>query len=346
MRLQVVSFPPVIVTRPEEAPDESELIKRITSHDPDEVMPEKSFNKSLTERQIAVVRKWIEQGAEWKGHWSYLAPVRPAEPAAEGPAGFVRNPIDKFVLAKLKEHNLSPSPEADKVTLIRRLSFDVTGLPPTPQEVKAFVEDTSTDAYEKLVDRLLASPAYGERMAEYWLDLVRYADTSGFETDHFFIAAWRYRDWVIESFNKDTPYTEFVQAQIAADEIWGTNLDHDGHSKMPAEKEQNLRRRIGTGLFTIGSFPIEYTYYGDQWRAEWAGDAVETVGSAFLGLTVGCARCHDHKFDPISHRDFYKMTALFAGSSEREIPVAVATWARENPRALRIVRSVAPRESP
>src|SRR6185369_203799 len=153
------------------------------------------------------------------------------------------------------------------------------------------------------------------------LDLVRYADTSGFETDHFFITAWRYRDYVINSFNTDKPYNTFVQEQIAADELWSTNMDLEGTLKLPKEKEENVNRRIGTSLFTLGSFPIEFTYYGDQFRAEWQADAVDTVGSAFLGLTVGCARCHDHKFDPISQRDYYKMTALFAGSVEREIPL-------------------------
>src|SRR5262249_32944421 len=166
-----------------------------------------------------------------------------------------------------------------------------------------------------------SSPRYGERWGRYWLDLVRYADTSGFETDHFFITAWRYRDYVIASFNADKPYNTFVQEQIAADELWSTSMELEGTSKLPKEKEENARRRIGTSLFTIGSFPIEYTYYGEQFRAEWEADAVDTVGSAFLGLTVGCARCHDHKFDPISQRDYYRMCALFAGSEEREIPL-------------------------
>ena len=212
-------------------------------------------------------------------------------------------------------------PQADRRTLVRRAYFDLHGLPPTPEQVEQFVNDKSPDAYEKLIDRLLASPRYGERWGRYWLDLVRYADTSGFETDHFFTTAWRYRDYVINSFNTDKPYNTFVQEQIAADELWSTNMDLEGTSKLPKEKEENVNRRIGTSLFTLGSFPIEFTYYGDQFRAEWQADAVDTVGAAFLGLTVGCARCHDHKFDPISQRDYYRMTALFAGSVEREIPL-------------------------
>jgi hypothetical protein len=283
---------------------------------------------ALTAAEVGAIRDWINKGATWTGEskavapswWSFKKPVRPAVPTVSD-AARVRNPIDAFILAKLDEKKLKLAPDADRKTLARRAYFDLHGLPPTPEQVEEFVNDKAPDAYEKLIDRLLASPRYGERWGRNYLDLVRYADTSGFETDHFFIAAWRYRDWVIESFNKDKSYTTFVQEQIAADEVWGTNLDHEGHSKMPAEKEENLRRRIGTGLFTIGSFPLEYTYYGDQWRAEWSADAVDTVGAAFLGLTVGCARCHDHKFDPISHRDYYKLTAMFAGSSEREIPL-------------------------
>src|SRR6185369_3238888 len=305
---------------------ESLLYKAVRREGDLQMPPGKS---ALAAAEVNAIRDWINGGARWASTprnapaatwWSFKKPARPAVPTLKD-ASRVRNPIDAFILAKLDQQGLHLAPEADRATFARRAYFDLHGLPPTPEQVTEFVNDKSPDAYEKLIDRILASPRYGERWGRSWLDLVRYADTSGFETDHFFIAAWRYRDWVIESFNKDTPYTEFVQAQIAADEIWGTNLDHDGHSKMPEEKERNLHRRIGTGLFTIGSFPIEYTYYGDQWRAEWAGDAVDTVGAAFLGLTVGCARCHDHKFDPISHRDYYSMTAIFAGSSEREIPL-------------------------
>jgi hypothetical protein len=305
--------------------DESLLYKAVRRDGEIQMPPGKT---ALTAAEVGAIRDWIDKGAKWTGEskavapswWSFKKPVRPAVPTVSD-AARVRNPIDAFILAKLDEKKLKLAPEADRRTLARRAYFDLQGLPPTPEQVEEFANDKAPDAYEKLVDRLLASPRYGERWGRNYLDLVRYADTSGFETDHFFIAAWRYRDWVIESFNKDKAYTTFVQEQIAADEIWGTNLDHEGHSKMPAEKEENLKRRVGTGLFTIGSFPIEYTYYGDQWRAEWAGDAVDTIGAAFLGLTVGCARCHDHKFDPISHRDYYKLTAMFAGSSEREIPL-------------------------
>src|SRR5205807_7456128 len=168
----------------------------------------------------------------------------------------------------------------------------------TPEEVDQFVNDQSSDAYEKLIERLLASPRYGERWGRYWLDLVRYADTSGFETDHFFLTAWRYRDYVIDSFNTDKPYTTFVQEQIAADELWSTNMDLEGTLKLPKEKEENVNRRIGTSLFTLGSFPIEFTYYGDQYRPEGKAKPVKRWGPAFPGWTWGSAGVNDHKSDP------------------------------------------------
>lgn len=279
---------------------------------------------SLTPKEVAVLRDWINSGARvempaksdaapvW---WSFRKPVRPTPPRK------ANNPIDAFILAKLEEKGLRPAAPATAEALVRRAYFDLHGLPPTPEQVDEFVNDKSPDAYGKLIDRLLASPRYGERWGRYWLDLVRYADTSGFETDHFYITAWRYRDYVIKSFNTDKPYNTFVQEQIAADELWSTSMDLEGTSNTPKEKEENVNRRIGTSLFTLGAFPIEYTYYGDQYRAEWQAEAVDTVGAAFLGLTVGCARCHDHKFDPISQRDYYRMSALFAGSVEREIPL-------------------------
>jgi cytochrome c553 len=290
----------------------------------------------LTPTEVGILRDWINAGAHWEANsttnstansrtgaatwWSFRKPMRPRVPAV-GDSAWVRNPIDAFILARMEQHGLRPAPRADRRTLARRAYFDLHGLPPTPEQVDQFVNDKSSDAYERLIDHLLASPRYGERWGRYWLDLVRYADTSGFETDHFFITAWRYRDYVIQSFNSDKPYTTFVQEQIAADELWSTNMDLEGTLKLPKEKQENVNRRIGTSLFTLGSFPIEFTYYGDQFRAEWQADAVDTVGAAFLGLTVACARCHDHKFDPISQRDYYRMCALFAGSVEREIPL-------------------------
>lgn len=300
------------------------LVKAVTREGDLHMPPGKT---PLPADEVKTLRAWIDAGAGYESistaksaWWSFQRPVRPAVPTVKS-ATRVRNPIDRFILAKLEQQGLRLAPPPDRRTLVRRATFDLHGLPPSPAEVDEFVADKSPDAYEKLIDRLLKSPRYGERWGRYWLDLVRYADTSGFETDHFFTTAWRYRDYVINSLNDDKPYTTFVQEQIAADELWSTSTDLEGTSKLPPEKQVNLNRRIGTSLFTLGSFPIEYTYYGDQFRAEWQADAVDTVGAAFLGLTVGCARCHDHKFDPISQRDYYQLAAIFAGSVEREIPL-------------------------
>jgi hypothetical protein len=298
--------------------------------------------KALSAADVDTIRKWIDGGAPWNSAapvqqstwWSFRKPVRPPVPAVKDQA-WVKNPIDAFILARLEKEGLRPSPEADRRTLIRRASFDLLGLPPDPKDVEQFVNDKSPDAWEKLVDRYLASPRYGERWARYWLDLVRYADTSGFETDHFFPNGWRYRDYVIDSFNKDKPYTTFVQEQIAADEIWPDNLELEGGIHLSAKKQEDVNRRIGTSMYTVGSFPIEFTYYGDQWRAEWESDATDVTGAAFMGLTFGCARCHDHKFDPIKQKDYYSLSAFFAGSEEREIPLVsqfdILTYTRSMP---------------
>ena len=297
---------------------------------------------ALDPSKIGLLGKWIDAGAPWPtdakvsdepSWWSFRKPERPAVPEPKDKS-WVRNPIDTFILAKLNEQGLEPVEPADRWTLVRRAYFDLHGLPPTPEQVGEFVNDPSNDAYAKLIDRLLESERYGERWGRYWLDLVRYADTSGFETDHFYTTAWRYRDYVIESFNEDKPYTTFVQEQIAADEIWSTDMDLEGTLHLPEEKKINVKRRIGTSLFTLGAFPVEYTYYGDLYRAEWSAEAVDLIGSAFLGLTVKCARCHDHKSDPIGQRDYYRLAAFFAGSAEREIPLVSLFDMQSNTRSF------------
>ncbi|MBM3735993.1 MAG: DUF1553 domain-containing protein [Acidobacteria bacterium] len=301
-------------------PDKSLLYQAVERSGPLKMPP---TGAALTPAELRVISDWIRAGAPFDAvakdpapaWWSFRKPVRPPIPAAS------THPVDAFVLAKLRDKGLQPAAEADKRTLVRRAYLDLTGLPPTPGQADAFVNNASPDAYTKLIDHLLESPRYGERWGRYWLDLVRYADTAGFETDHFYVNAWRYRDYVIKAFNDDKPYDTFLREQVAADEIWPTNMDLEGTLKLPKEKAENVSRRIGTSLFTLGSFPIEYTYYGDQYRTEWQADAVDTIGSAFLGLSVACARCHDHKFDPVSQRDYYRMAALFAGSVEREIPL-------------------------
>ncbi|HZN65242.1 MAG TPA: PSD1 and planctomycete cytochrome C domain-containing protein [Tepidisphaeraceae bacterium] len=283
------------------AKTQDDLLKRIRSGDPDELMPPPESGKSLTERQKAVLARWVEQGAQWQGHWSYLKPTRPAVPEVDQP-GFVRNPIDKFVLARLKELNLQPSPEADRVTLIRRLSFDLTGLPPTPAEAKAFVEDQSPEAYEKLVDKLLASPAYGERMAAYWLDLVRYADTIGYHSDNP-MNAWPYRDYVIKAFNSNKPFDRFTVEQIAGDLLPDAAVE---------QKVASAYNRLLQTTEEGGAQPKEYA-------AKYAADRVRNLGSVWLGQTMGCCECHDHKFDPFTTKEFYQLAAFFADVQEAPV---------------------------
>ncbi|MCU1330741.1 MAG: Planctomycete cytochrome [Bryobacterales bacterium] len=300
-------------------------------------------NVTLPAADVEAIRQWIDRGANWPStvkvveqptFWSFRKPVRSAVPQVSDTL-WAKNAIDAFVLARMEKEGMRPAPAADRRTLIRRVSFDLTGLPPDATDVDAFVSDQSPDAYSKVVEKYLASPRYGEHWGKAYLDLVRYADTAGFETDHFYPNAWRYRDYVVSAFNTDKPYNEFVQEQIAADEIWSNNMDGDGSTRAPEKKQQDLLRRVGTGLFTVGSFPIEYTYFGEEARAEWQSEAVDVTGAAFLGLTVGCAKCHDHKFDPIRQKDYYSLAAFFAGSEEREIPLvnafAVQTYNRQMP---------------
>ncbi len=291
---------------------------------------------------LRALREWLDAGAPWEdaarktadsSWWAFRPPVLSAVPVTEGDR-WSRNPIDRFLLAALGGKGLAPAPEADRRTLIRRATFDLHGLPPDPAAVDLFVKDSSPDAYEKLIDGLLASPRYGERWGRHWLDVVRYADTGGYETDVVYANAWRYRDYVIASLNNDTPFDVFVQEQIAADEIWPDNLDLDGGYDIPRDKQANLHRRLGTGLYTIGPMAVEFTFFGDQFRAEWQAEAVDTTAAAMLGLTFACARCHDHKFDPVSQRDYYRLAAFFAGSEDREIPLVSRMGIYEHTRHL------------
>src|SRR5579871_2582185 len=271
-------------------PAASLLLKAVAQTDPGLKMPP---TMKLSEDQIAILTQWVRSGAVWpdygKGEasggvadmWA-LQPVRkPTLPKVKN-AAWVRNPIDAFVLAKLEAKGMQPAPPAGKRELIRRVTFDLVGLPPTPEEIAAFMADTSPDAYEKLVDRLLASPRYGERWARYWLDLVRYADTNGYERDAEKPYSWKYRDYVIQALNEDKPYNRFVTEQLAGDEL-------------PDRNESTV---AATGFLRLGTWddepndPLQYKY-------ERLDDLVHATGTAFLGLTVRCARCHDHKFDPI-----------------------------------------------
>jgi mono/diheme cytochrome c family protein len=288
--------------------------------------------KRLTAGEVKLLGEWIDAGAQWPegaaaaaknsepSWWSFRKPVRPAVPAVKD-AAWVKTPVDAFVLSELEAKGLRPAPPADRQTLVRRAYFDLTGLPPTPEQVSAFLADDSPDAYEKLVDKLLSSPRYGERWGRFWLDLVRYADTGGFEHDLYFPNAWRYRDWVIKSFNDDKPYDQFVQEQIAADEIWPNDLALEGSYELPKQKQIDLERRIGTGMYTVGTLMPVSGLNPDLLRSEWLADAADVTGAAFMGLTFGCARCHDHKFDPIPQRDYFRLQAVFAASEEQEIPL-------------------------
>jgi hypothetical protein len=259
---------------------------------------------ALAAAEVEALRRWIAAGAAWgeiETWWAFRPPRKPG------------GDIDSLWGRR--------GPRADRRTLVRRAYFDLHGLPPPPEEVEAFVQDQAPDAWARLIDRLLASPRYGERWGRHWLDVVRYADTGGFETDIYFPNAWRYRDYVIKSFNDDKPYDRFVQEQIAGDEIWRDNLDLAGGYGIPKEKREHLEARIGTALYNFGPVEHEAALDGNKLRYEWWSEAVDTTGAAFLGLTIACARCHDHKLDPIPQRDYYRLAAMFAASEQREIPV-------------------------
>ncbi|MGB7160760.1 MAG: DUF1553 domain-containing protein [Tepidisphaeraceae bacterium] len=277
---------------------ESELIRRITSTDPDEKMPPPEDIRKLKPAQVETLKHWVEQGAPWGQHWAFTSVKPSAVPAPSDPA-WVKNAIDAFVLNALGNRKLRPSPEADKATLIRRVSFDLTGLPPTPAEVDAFVADPSASAYETLVDRLLASPRYGERMATDWLDLARYADTHGYQMDRY-RAMWPWRNWVIKAFNQNLPFDDFLTWQLAGD-------------LLPSPTKE---QRLATGFNRLHMQNEEGGVVEEEFRVAYVVDRVNTMGTAFLGLTLECSRCHDHKYDPITQKDFYSLFAFFQNIDE------------------------------
>jgi hypothetical protein len=283
-------------------PERSELFRRVTAQGAARMPPLKSGRK-LSDRQVALLREWIERGAPWKGHWAYVRPVRPVPPAAEEP-GFVRNPIDRFVLAGLRRAGQGHAAEADRVTLARRLYFDLLGLPPTWAQVQAFVNDPCPDAYERLVDRLLASPHFGERMALHWLDLVRYADTIGYYTDVPMPVA-PYRDWVIRAFNANLPFDRFTCEQLAGDLL----------PPAPAP-EAALWQKVASGYNRLLQTTEETGAQAREYEAKYAADRVRNLSTVWLGTTMGCCQCHDHKYDPFTARDFYRLAAFFADVHE------------------------------
>ena len=279
-------------------PDKSPLIRRIESKDPKFRMPPEEAHRALKPEQIALLRQWVKEGAHYEPHWAFVAPKLPAVPVTKDQQ-WARNDVDRFILSRLEKDGLTPSPEADKRTLIRRVTYDLIGLPPTPEEVNAFVADKSPNAYEKIVDRLLASPRYGEHRAHYWLDVARYGDTQGLHVDNF-RSIWPYRDYVIKAYNDNKPFNQFIREQIAGDMLPDKNLDTIIASAY-------LRAGISSGE---GGTVIE------ELRVNNKRERAEAFGAALLGLTTGCAVCHDHKFDPISQKDFYQLTAFFNNLTE------------------------------
>lgn len=274
-------------------PDASELVERIFSTDPDLVMPPPSSHKQLTAEQQQTLRQWIAEGAKYEAHWSLIPPRKPEIPATRNSA-WVRNPLDAFVLAKLESRGLQPAAEADLPTLVRRAALDLTGLPPTPAELVEVLQDPAPDRYERFVDRLLAKPQWGEHRGRYWLDYARYADTHGIHFDNY-REVWAYRDWVINAFNANQPFDQFTIEQLAGDLL----------------PEPTLEQQIATGFNRCNITTNEGGVIGEEYLVLYARDRVETTSLVWLGLTAGCAVCHDHKYDPLSQKEFYELAAFF-----------------------------------
>ncbi|HEX3659699.1 MAG TPA: DUF1553 domain-containing protein [Pirellulales bacterium] len=293
---------------------DSEVIRRIISDDPDEQMPPPKSGLKLAAREIEALKQWIDAGAEYQAHWALIPPRRPPVPAikqvagaanssplaGEGGAREAANPVDHFIRARLESQAISPAAEADKPTLLRRVTFDLTGLPPTPAEVDAFLADTSPEAYDKAVDRLLTSPRYGERMATNWLDAARYADTNGYQSDEQ-RQMWRWRDWVIEAFNRNLPFDQFTIQQLAGDLL----------------PNPTLEQIVATGFNRNHRANSEGGIIAEEFLVEYAVDRLDTTATVWLGLTIGCARCHDHKYDPITQKEFYQLLAFFNNVPEQ-----------------------------
>jgi mono/diheme cytochrome c family protein len=279
-------------------PEKSELIKRVTTTDENDVMPPPKTGKKLSAGQIELLTRWISEGAKWAEHWAFVPPKRPELPEVKEKS-WPRNEIDHFILARLEKDGLKPSPEADKRTLARRATFHLTGLPPTPQEVDAFLADGSAEAYEKLVDRLLESPRYGEHMARYWLDAARYADSHGYHIDSE-RSMWKYRDWVVDAFNKNLPFDQFTTEQLAGDML----------------PEPTIDQKIASGYIRSNMSTGEGGAIVEEYQAKYTFDRVETTGTIWMGMTLTCARCHTHKYDPITKHEYYGLYAFFNNLNE------------------------------
>ncbi len=303
-------------------PAKSLLVQRITAPDPARRMPPAFSHKSLTSQQQETLKNWIQAGANWQEHWAFRAPERPDPPEIKA-AAWPRNPIDRFILARLESKGLAPAPEASKRTLIRRLAFDLTGLPPAPEDVEAFVADPSPGAYDKLIHKYLNSPRWGEHRARYWLDAARYGDTHGIHIDNY-REIWPYRDWVINAFNRNMPFDRFTIEQIAGDLL----------------PNPTLEQKVATGFQRCNVTTNEAGVIIEEIEAMYAKDRADTIGAVYLGLTVGCATCHDHKFDPIPQKDFYALTAFFRNTTQNAMdgnvfdtpPIVVVPNPEDRPR--------------
>ena len=314
---------------------DSRLFQRISAKEEPTRMPPPGAERKLTENQIELIRLWIDQGAKWDTHWAYTPPRRPSLPAVKN-KGWARNPIDTFILSRLEREGLKPSPEADPPTLLRRLSFDLTGLPPSTTELDDFLADATPDAYEKQVERLLASSRYGERMAMQWLDLSRYADTHGYHIDSH-RDMWHWREWVIEAFNRNMPFDQFTIEQLAGDLL----------------PNPTLRQKLATGFNRNHMINFEGGAIPEEYQTEYVVDRVEATSTVWMAMTMGCARCHDHKYDPIAQKDFYRFFAFFNGIPEKGLdgqagnaePVLQLPSAQEEIRLTELKRQITAREA-
>ncbi len=301
-------------------PEKSEALRRIASTDPEVHMPPPDSGKKLTAKQIELLRRWVEQGAKWGLHWAFEAPRRPPLPKLEdarllqeaGHLAWPLNAIDAFVLARLKQEKLAPSPEADRVTLLRRVSLDLRGVPPSPEEIDTFLADKRPAAYERLVERLLASPQYGERWGRHWLDAARYADSDGYEKDKPRFV-WMYRDWVVDALNRDLPYDQFIIQQIAGDLLPDTG-----------DAVATQAQRVATGFLRNSMINEEGGIDPEQFRMEAMYDRMDAVGKAVLGVTIQCAQCHNHKYDPLTQEDYYRMFAFLNDCHEANVAAYTA----------------------
>ena len=287
-------------------PDSSVALDRIFSADPEEVMPPPAVKKVLSAAQKDLLKRWIAQGAEYQPHWSFIPPTRPELPAVKNQS-WVRNPIDRFILARLEAEGLAPAAEADRRTLVRRVSLDITGLPPDPAVVEAFVADTRPDAYEQLVDQLLAAPEWGEHRGRHWLDYARYADTHGIHFDNY-REMWTYRQWVVDAFNRNLPFDQFTILQLAGDLV---------AKESAGSLDDILERQIASGFNRCNITTNEGGVIDEEYLVLYARDRTETTSAVWLGLTTGCAVCHNHKFDPLSQQEFYELAAFFNNTTQK-----------------------------